>query len=172
MDLHHVPSQSDTEAIESAKKAIEAVRKDMAFKKAATTPKICAKTDHPCGCSERKVKSKELTQQVIKKLCCNFSTKKSKPTVKMGEKNHRSLYSNGVEEVKSAIAFTGTTIEADCQNEANLTTLKGVSIITATCECCGEEGIEVNHLVSIDSGQLLCPDCLASFRKAASVKCE
>ena len=170
MDLDNVPSQSDRQGIESAKKAIEAVRRDMAFKKATTTSKMCTKTDHLCGCTERDVKSKELTQKAIEKICCNFSTKKSTPTSNIGEKNHRSLYSNVFEEEKKAGASTGATAEADGQSEANSTTLKGVSIITATCECCGEGGIEVNHLVRIDSGQLLCPDCLASFRKSASYK--
>ena len=170
MNLHNVPSQSDRKGIESAKKAIEAVRKDMAFKKATRTPKRCAKTEHPCGCTERNVKSQELTQKAIEKICCNFTTKKSTPTSNIGEKNHRPLYPNVVEEEKKAGASAGATAEADCQSEANSTTLKGVSIITATCECCGEGGIEVNHLVRIDSGQLLCPDCLASFRKSVSYK--
>lgn len=31
---------------------------------------------------------------------------------------------------------------------------------TATCECCGKKDVPENDLVRIDSGQLLCPDCL------------
>jgi hypothetical protein len=37
-------------------------------------------------------------------------------------------------------------------------------IPTGTCECCGATGIATTHLTGIDSGQLLCPRCLAVFR--------
>jgi hypothetical protein len=170
MDLQNVPSQSDTRGIESVKKAIEAIRKDMAFKKAAPKPKIRLTTDHSCKCSEKNVKSKELTRKVIEKICCNLSDRKLFETREVCGKSHEPLCSGNIEAEAGDGASTGATVNIEGKNEANSTTLKGASIITATCECCGEEGIEVNHLVMIDSGQLLCPECLASFRKAASYK--
>lgn len=170
MDFDNVQSQSDTQGIESAKKAIEAIRKDMAFKKATRTPKMCAKTEHPCECTERNVKSQELTQKAIEKICCNFSDTKILETCEICGKNHEPLCSDNIETEAKKEVSTEATVDINGQSEANLTTLKGVSIITATCESCGKEGIEVSHLVRLDSGQLLCPDCIASFRKAASYK--
>jgi transketolase len=35
---------------------------------------------------------------------------------------------------------------------------------TATCECCGKQDIPETDLVRIDSGQLLCPDCVKQLR--------
>jgi hypothetical protein len=37
-------------------------------------------------------------------------------------------------------------------------------IPTGACECCGATGIATTHLTGIDSGQLLCPRCLAAFQ--------
>jgi len=169
MDFDNLQSQSDTQDIESAKKAIEAVRKNMVFNKATTAHKMCAKTDHACVCTERQAKSKELTRKAIEKICCNFSDTKILETCEICGKKHESLCSGNIElEVRKEVSTDVT--ETNGQSEANLTTLKGVSIITATCECCGKEDIEVNHLVRLDSGQLLCPDCIATFRKTASNK--
>ena len=162
MDLNNVQSQSDTRNIESAKRAIDAIRKKVVFKKATTTNKFCSNTDHPCGCKERNVKSKELTQKAIEKICCSFSDTKILETCEVCGKKHEPLCSSKIE--------TEATIKANGQSKANLTTLKGISIITATCGCCGKEDIEVNNLVRLDSGQLLCPVCIASFRQAASDK--
>jgi len=35
---------------------------------------------------------------------------------------------------------------------------------TGICECCGALEIPVSNLATIDSGQRLCPDCLAALR--------
>lgn len=171
MNLHNVPSHRDTEAVETAKKAIEAIRNGTFSNKATAGDKTSEKRHqpfHPRVDTERKVESKELTKKAIENICCNFSSKKSTPTGKVGDNIHRPLYPNVVGEEKKAGASTEATVEAYCQSEANLTTLKGVSIITSTCECCSEGSIEVNHLVRIDSGQLLCPDCLKALREAIS----
>jgi membrane protein involved in colicin uptake len=37
--------------------------------------------------------------------------------------------------------------------------------ICSTCECCGRADIPVSDLAKIDSGQLLCPDCLKALRE-------
>jgi len=170
MDLDNVQSQSNTQNIESAKRAIDAIRRKVVFKKTTTTHKICATTGHPCGCKERDVKSKELTQKAIEKICCNFADTKILETCEICGKNHEPSCSSNIEtEVKKGVSAKAA--ETNGQSEANFTTLKGVSIITATCECCSKEDIEVNHLVRLDSGQLLCPDCIVLFRKAVSDKC-
>lgn len=39
---------------------------------------------------------------------------------------------------------------------------------TGLCECCGATGIAMTHLTRIDSGQLLCPRCLAALRTEAT----
>ena len=160
MDLDNVQSQSNTHNIESAKRAISAIRRKVVFKKGTSTQKICTNTCHPCGCKERIVKSKKLTQKAIEKICFSFSDTKILETCDVCGKKHEPSCSSKIE--KEAI------VEENGQREENLTTLKGVSIITSSCECCGKEDIEVNNLVRIDSGQLMCPDCLASFRKAIS----
>ena len=33
-----------------------------------------------------------------------------------------------------------------------------------TCECCGRKDVPENDLAKIDSGQLVCPDCLTLIR--------
>jgi hypothetical protein len=35
---------------------------------------------------------------------------------------------------------------------------------TVACECCGVTGIPISDVHRIDSGQLLCPDCLTALR--------
>ena len=160
MDLDNVQSQSNRHNIESAKRAISAIRRKVVFKKATTTNKICATTGHPCNCKERSVKSKELTQKAIEKICCSFSDTKILETCDVCGKKHEPSCSVKIEKE--------TVVEENGKNEANLTTLKGVSIISSSCECCGKDDIEVNNLVRIDSGQLMCPDCIISFRNAAS----
>ncbi|MHC4624610.1 MAG: hypothetical protein ACYS4W_11995 [Planctomycetota bacterium] len=37
---------------------------------------------------------------------------------------------------------------------------------TAACECCGREDVPKDQLVGIDSGQLLCENCLMELRQA------
>ncbi len=39
---------------------------------------------------------------------------------------------------------------------------------TGMCECCGATGVAMTHLTHIDSGQLLCPRCLAALRAEAT----
>lgn len=48
--------------------------------------------------------------------------------------------------------------------EAKLSEILGHSVGQASCECCGARDICVNDLYRIDSGQLLCPDCLRELR--------
>ena len=37
---------------------------------------------------------------------------------------------------------------------------------TATCQCCDTEGIKISNLAEINSGQLLCQQCLADLKGA------
>ncbi|MHC4642015.1 MAG: hypothetical protein ACYS32_10245 [Planctomycetota bacterium] len=173
MNLYKASSQRDTQAIQSAKKAIEAIRNSTCSNKATAGHKIFENGDkplHPRADTEGKVISKELTQKAIEKLCFNFSNQKPMQTCEICGKTHWPLCSGGIEAKEKVIASAATTggTEVELQSETNLTTMKGVSIITSTCECCGERSIEVNHLVRIDSGQLLCPGCLKALREAIS----
>jgi hypothetical protein len=167
MNLHKTPSQRDTQAIQSAKKAIEAIRNIACSNKDHKTGEKLHQPFHPQTNSEGKVKSNELTKKAIETLCFNSSKQKPMQTCEICGKTHWPLCSGGVESEGKvmASAFTTVSAEAEVQGEANLTTMRGVSIITSSCECCGEGGIEVNHLVRIDSGQLLCPDCLKALRE-------
>jgi len=171
MNLYKAPSQRDTQAIQSAKKAIEALRQDIFRNKATAGAKTCEKKHqpfHPREGTEGKVKSKELTKKTIETLCFKFSNQKPIQTCEICGKTHWPLCSGGVEAEDKVSTPTEKAVKAIDKYEANLTTMKGVSIITSTCECCGEKGIEVNHLVRIDSGQFLCPDCLKALRKVIS----
>lgn len=42
------------------------------------------------------------------------------------------------------------------------------SLLDQSCDCCGEEEIPAAQLHRIDSGQLLCPTCLAALRHDAA----
>jgi hypothetical protein len=53
---------------------------------------------------------------------------------------------------------------ARAEAEAKLNEILTRPTRTATCECCGTEDIPENELVRIDSGQLLCPDCLRQLK--------
>ncbi|MHC4543961.1 MAG: hypothetical protein ACYTDW_05065 [Planctomycetota bacterium] len=169
------PGEQGIQAITLAKKAIESVRNDISCKNAVPGCKKCGKkhpTFHSCGGMEKAVKSKELTKKVIELICGNISTKKSIPKCEPGDKNHQPLYPRSVESEKKTkipVATINRTEEKG-QAEAKSTELPGVSIKTATCQCCDNEGIGAINLVKIDSGQLLCPDCLKSLRKAAAYK--
>lgn len=55
--------------------------------------------------------------------------------------------------------------QARADAEAKLIEILGNSIRAATCECCGKEDVPEKDLVRIDSGQLLCPDCLGALRE-------
>jgi hypothetical protein len=173
MNLYKAPSQRETQAIQSAKKAIEAIRNGTRSNKATADQKISgngSRPFHPREDTEGRVKSNDLTKKAIETLCFKFSNQKPMQTCEICGKTHWPLCTGGVEAEDKVMASTNTTAgpEAEGQSEANLNTMKGVSIITASCECCGEASIEVNHLVRIDSGQLLCPDCLKALREAIS----
>jgi aconitase A len=170
MNLHKAPSQRDTQTIQSAKKAIEAIRKITRRNKEHKTGEKRHQPFHPPVDTERKVKPKELTKKAIETLCFNSSNQKPMQTCEICGKTHWPLCTGIVEteEKVTASAVTTVSAEAEGQGEVNLSTMRGVSIITSACECCGEESIEVNHLVRIDSGQLLCPDCLKALREAIS----
>jgi hypothetical protein len=53
---------------------------------------------------------------------------------------------------------------AKAQDEAKLEEVLGDLIVTGTCECCDRKDVPGNELVTIDSGQSLCPDCLRMLR--------
>ena len=161
------------QAITLAKKAIESVRNDFSCKNAAPACKICGKkhpTFHSCGGVDRAVKSKELTKKVIELFCGNISTKQTLPKCEPSDMNPQPLYPRSIESEKK-LKIPVATInrsEEKGQGEAKSTELHGVSTRTATCQCCRNEGIWAIDLYKIDSGQLLCPDCLKSLRNAAS----
>lgn len=167
------PGEQGIQAITLAKKAIESVRNDISCKNAAPACKMCGKkhpTFHSCDGAERAVKSKELTKKVIEMICGNISTKETMPKCEPSDMNHRPLYPRRVEsEKKTKIPVATINIsEEKGQGGAKSTELHGVSTKTATCQCCGNEGIWAIYLFKIDSGQLLCPDCLKSLRNAAT----
>jgi transketolase len=53
---------------------------------------------------------------------------------------------------------------ARAEAEAKLNEILAQRPSTATCECCGKEDVPESDMVRIDSGQLLCPDCLRQLR--------
>ena len=54
--------------------------------------------------------------------------------------------------------------EARIQAEAKLEEVLGGMKTTGQCECCGKDAVPEEELSTIDSGQRLCPDCLAMLR--------
>jgi hypothetical protein len=161
------------QAIRLAKKAIESVRNDISFKNSAPACTRCGKkhpTFHSCGGVDKAVRSKELTKKVIELFCGNISTKETMPKHEPSDKNHQPLYPRSVESEKKSIIPVATIniSEEKGQGEAKSSELHGVSTRIATCQCCVSEGIWAIDLYKIDSGQLLCPDCLKSLRNAAS----
>jgi len=48
--------------------------------------------------------------------------------------------------------------------EARLEELLSGAAKTGTCDCCGKEDIPEDQLSGIDSGQILCSDCLEALR--------
>lgn len=48
--------------------------------------------------------------------------------------------------------------------EVKLNEVLSGSVRTAACECCGRQEVTGNELAKIDSGQMLCPDCLKALR--------
>lgn len=159
------------QAITLAKKAIESVRNDISLNTSAC--RKCGKKHpifHSCGGVEKAEKSKELTKKVLELFCGKISSRETTPQCEPSNVNHKPLYPRSVEteqKTETPVA-TITKSEEERQAEAKSTELHNVSTITATCQCCGNEGVPAIHLYKIDSGQLLCPDCLQSLRNAAS----
>jgi len=54
--------------------------------------------------------------------------------------------------------------EARAQVEAKLNEVLAEPTATGACECCGREDVPENDLARIDSGQMLCPDCIKQLR--------
>lgn len=54
--------------------------------------------------------------------------------------------------------------EARIQAEAKLEEVLGGMKTTGRCDCCGKDAVPEEQLSTIDSGQRLCPDCLAMLR--------
>ncbi len=161
------------QAIKLAKKAIESIRNDISLNSSAPACRRCGKkhpTFHSCGGLERAVKSKELTKKVLELFCGNISTRENTAKRESSNINDQSLYRRSVEtEQKPEIPVATTNrFEEKGHAGAKSTELHGFSTRTATCQCCGNEGVPAIYLYKIDSGQLLCPDCLKSLRKASS----
>jgi len=161
------------QAVALAKKAIESVRKDISCNNALPACRKCGVKHppfHSCGGADKAVRSKELTKKVIEMFCGNISTKENTAKCEPSDTNPRPLYPRRVETEKKTEIHVDTInrSEEKVQGEAKSTELHDVSTKTATCQCCGNEGIWAIDLYKIDSGQLLCPDCLTSLRNAAS----
>ncbi len=161
------------QAITLAKKAIESLRNDISLNNSTSACRKCGMKHpifHPCGGVEKAEKSKELTKKVLELFCGNISSRETIPQSEPGNVKHKPLYPRSVEteqKTETPVAATNK-FEEKGQAEAKSTESHNVSTITATCQCCGNEGVPVIHLYEIDSGQLLCPDCLKSLRHAAS----
>ena len=54
--------------------------------------------------------------------------------------------------------------QARAEAEAKLNEVLGDTGMTGTCECCDRNDVPESDLSKIDSGQLLCPDCLKMLR--------
>jgi hypothetical protein len=65
-----------------------------------------------------------------------------------------------VEAYAEAIAKTGDGAQSGAALEA--------AAATGNCECCLEENVQEEQLVKIDSGQLLCLDCVRQLRQCAT----
>jgi hypothetical protein len=61
---------------------------------------------------------------------------------------------------EKAMAESQKRVEAEAKLEEALSRAKK----TAACDCCGKAEIPEDELLSIDSGQLLCSDCLRELR--------
>ena len=60
--------------------------------------------------------------------------------------------------------LAATEAEKRALAEAQLNELLSGIKSTGTCDCCGKQEIPEDQLAKIDSGQLLCPDCLSALR--------
>jgi membrane protein involved in colicin uptake len=54
--------------------------------------------------------------------------------------------------------------EEKARTEANFMDIPIAQGGTASCDCCGKGDVQAEELVRIDSGQVLCPDCLKELR--------
>jgi hypothetical protein len=167
------PGEKGIEAITLAKKAIESVRNDISCNNALPACRKCGVKHppfHSCGGVDKAARSKELTKKVIQLICGNTSTKETMPKREPSDKTPRPLYPRSIEPEKKTRITVATINRTDekGQDEAKSTELHGVSTRTSTCQCCGNKGVGAIDLYKIDSGQLLCPDCLKSLRNAAS----
>jgi uncharacterized protein YbaP (TraB family) len=61
---------------------------------------------------------------------------------------------------EKAMAESQKRVEAETKLEEALSSAKK----TAACDCCGKAEIPEDELSRIDSGQLLCSDCLRALR--------
>ncbi len=95
---------------------------------------------------ERRIKSE--TSQTIAKLKAQFLEK--------------------VRDFSQVVETTKARLEAETQAraeaEAKVRALAARPVETTACECCGGAGIVTADVTRIDSGQLLCPACLAALR--------
>ncbi|MBN2270355.1 MAG: hypothetical protein JXN61_07070 [Sedimentisphaerales bacterium] len=77
-------------------------------------------------------------------------------------------YEEELRQYKEALAQADERLKAEAeariQAEAKLQEFVGGVKPTAQCECCGKDGVPEEELTTIDSGQRLCPDCLAVLR--------
>ncbi len=55
---------------------------------------------------------------------------------------------------------------AEKRTEVRSTELRDAAIPTGTCECCDRDDIKKSELVKINSGQLLCPQCLLTLKSS------
>jgi hypothetical protein len=69
-----------------------------------------------------------------------------------------------VEAYAEAIART----RDDARSGAGLIETLEAAATTGNCECCLEENVPKEQLVKIDSGQLLCLDCVRQLRQCAT----
>jgi hypothetical protein len=73
-----------------------------------------------------------------------------------------------VRDYAQIVETTKVRLEAETQArakaEAKLRDLASCAVETTVCDCCGATGIPTTKAQRIDSGQLLCPDCLAALR--------
>ncbi|MBN1360406.1 MAG: hypothetical protein JW993_07435 [Sedimentisphaerales bacterium] len=73
-----------------------------------------------------------------------------------------------VRDFSQVVETTKARLEAETQAraeaEAKLAEIGSHAVQTTVCECCGTIGIPTTSTQRIDSGQLLCQDCLAALR--------
>jgi len=77
-------------------------------------------------------------------------------------------YEDALRQYKEALAQAQELAKAEAESriraEAKLQEFVGAAKRIGQCECCGRDDIPEEELTTIDSGQRLCPDCLAMLR--------